>query len=194
MKQKIARWTSGLLNPFIVCFISIILVTIHATDSTANAFKWMAIALICSIAPVFAFLYLQVKRKKLESIFPEGQSQRKLVYLIATVVAAIGYGVMWYLEAPRLLQISFLGGLLAVIIFMVINIFWKISLHAAFVSAAAVVLTVVFGAGAVWVFALLPLIGWSRLELKMHTLAQVIAGAALAAFIIVGVYWGLGVV
>jgi membrane-associated phospholipid phosphatase len=81
-----------------------------------------------------------------------------------------------------------------VIVFVAINVYWKISLHTAFVSAAATILTLAYGAAAAWVFAFLPLVGWARLELKLHTPAQVAAGAFLAAAIVTGTMWGFGLV
>jgi membrane-associated phospholipid phosphatase len=194
MRQRIARLVSNAFNPFLVSFIAIVLLVWHTAASPAGAFKWGAIALILSVIPVFSFMLYQLRRKKIDSIFPEGQGQRKLIYLVASVIGAIGCFVMWYLNAPKLLTYSFIAGMVAVVIFMVINIYWKISVHTAFISAAAVVLTVVFGVKAVWIFLLLPLVAWSRLELKMHTLAQVIAGAVLSAAIVSGVLWGFGVV
>jgi membrane-associated phospholipid phosphatase len=194
MKQRIARLISNLFNPFLVSFIAIVLLVWHTAVSPASAFKWGAVALILSVIPVFSFMLYQVRRKKIDSIFPEGQGQRKLSYLVASVIAAVGCLVMWYFNAPQLLTYSFIAGMVAVVIFMVINIYWKISVHTAFISAAAVVLTAVFGVKAAWIFLLLPLVAWSRLELKMHTLAQVIAGAILAVIIVTGVLWGFGAI
>ena len=194
MRQRIARLISNILNPFLVSLITIVLLVWHTTSSPASAFKWAAIALVLSVIPIFGFIIFLVWRKKLDSIFPEGQDQRKLIYIIATVLAVIGCGVMWYLNAPELLTFSFIAGLVAVIIFMAINVYWKISLHTAFISAAAMVLTLIFGAKAAWVFVLLPLVAWSRLELKLRTPAQVVAGAVLAAAIVTGVLRGFGVV
>ncbi len=194
MSQKFARVVSNILNPFLVCFITIVLMVAHTADSFSGAAKWTAIALVFSVVPVFIFMFVQVKRKKMESMFPEGQGQRRVIYALASAFSAVGYVMMLRFGAPHLLAVSFLAGLLSVIIFMLINLYWKISVHTAFLSASVVVLTVVLGGQAAWVFVLLPLVGWSRLTLKMHTLAQVIAGAMLGAVIISGIYWGFGVI
>jgi membrane-associated phospholipid phosphatase len=194
MRQRIARLTSSLLNPFIVSFITIIFIVLDTSESVVDDLKWAAIALVLSVLPVFSFVVYQVRRKKLDSIFPETQGQRKMIYLLASVVAAAGCGVMWWFKAPELLAASFTAGLAAIVIFMAINLHWKISLHTAFVAAAAMMLTLAYGAKAAWVFVLLPLVAWARLELRLHTPAQVITGALLAAGIISGVLWGFGVV
>jgi len=194
MKQKIARLISNILNPFLVSFICIIALVWHVAGSTSSAFKWAAVALLFSVIPIFSFIIFQVRRKKLEGIFPENQGQRKIIYIVASVLAAVGCAVMWFFNAPHLLTVCFIAGLAAVVVFMGINYYWKISLHTAFVSSAATVMTLVFGGIAAWLFVLLPLVAWSRLELKMHTPAQVVAGALLAAAIVTGVFLGFGVV
>ena len=194
MRQRIAHLTSSLLNPFLVSFITIIFIVMDSTDSVTGALKWTAISLVLSVIPVFTFVLYQVRRKKLESIFPETPVQRKMIYILASAVAAAGCGVMWSFKAPELLVVSFTAGLAAIVIFMAINLYWKISLHTAFISAAATMLTMAYGARVAWVFLLLPLVAWARLELKLHTPAQVVAGALLAAAIIIGALWGFGVV
>jgi membrane-associated phospholipid phosphatase len=194
MRQRIARLTSSLLNPFLVSFITIIFIVLDSTDSITGDLKWTAIALLLSVLPVFTFIVYQVRRKKLDSILPETQGQRKMIYVLASVVAAAGCGVMWSFKAPELLAVSFTAGLAAIVIFMAINLYWKISLHTAFISAAATILTLAYGPKAAWVFLLLSPVAWARLELKLHTPAQVITGAILAAAIVTGVLWGFGVV
>jgi membrane-associated phospholipid phosphatase len=194
MRQRIARLTSSLLNPFLVSFITIIFIVLDSTDSITGDLKWTAIALLLSVLPVFTFIVYQVRRKKLDSILPETQGQRKMIYVLASVVAAAGCGVMWSFKAPELLAVSFTAGLVAIVIFMAINLYWKISLHTAFISAAATILTLSYGPKAAWVFLLLSPVAWARLELKLHTPAQVITGAILAAAIVTGVLWGFGVV
>ena len=59
----------------------------------------------------------------------------------------------------------------------VINDFWKISIHAASIAAAAVIVALVFGPR--FALLLLPLViavTWLRLYLRRHTVAQVVAG------------------
>ena len=79
---------------------------------------------------------------------------------------------------------TFVAGLVAVVIFMMVNLLWKISLHMAFISASVTILVVNYGKIAVWTVVFIPLLAWARMELKLHSLAQVIAGAMLAAGIV----------
>jgi hypothetical protein len=61
MRQRIARLTSSLLNPFLVSFITIVIIVLDSTVSVAGALKWTATALALSVAPVFIFVLVQIK-------------------------------------------------------------------------------------------------------------------------------------
>lgn len=194
MRERLARLTSNLLNPFLVSCVVIVLLAFRDTADTAAALQWAAVSLALSVAPVFVVVVYLVRRRKLDGIFVSHRSQRHWLYLLASVLAAAGCGVLWSFQAPYLLKAAFTAGLAALVAFMVINLFWKISLHTAFLAAAVTVLVMVYGAVAAWSCLLLPPVAWARIELKQHSSVQVIVGAVLAAGIVAGVFWGLGVV
>jgi membrane-associated phospholipid phosphatase len=133
-----------------------------------------------------------VQQRKLDGIFDNPRRQRYLVYVLSSVLGALGVFIMWTGDAPHLLKTTFLTGFIAIIIFMMVNFFWKISLHTAFVSASATVLTLVYGALGALMFLALPAVAWSRIELNQHTPWQVLAGAVSAAAITLVVFWRAG--
>jgi membrane-associated phospholipid phosphatase len=71
---------------------------------------------------------------------------------------------------------------------MIINLFWKISLHTAFVTASVAVLIIVYGEMAVWTIIFVPLIAWARLEMRLHSPPQVFTGGLLAVSIVIIVF------
>ena len=77
---------------------------------------------------------------------------------------------------------------------MGINLRWKISVHTAFVTASITVLIILYGAIGAATAVLLPLLGWSRIELEHHSPAQVAAGALLPTLIIVVVFYLFGLI
>ncbi|MBI2979613.1 MAG: hypothetical protein HYY41_02130 [Chloroflexi bacterium] len=79
----------------------------------------------------------------------------------------------------------FPGDCLSGVIFLVINLWWKISLHTALVAASVTMLVMLYGWIATITVALVPLIAWARIELKYHSPAQVATGALLAVLIAV---------
>ena len=184
MRQKLARIATNVLNPFLLSLLILVLLAMESTSSPDEAVKWSLIGLALSVFPVFVVVIYLVSKKKLDGIFINPRQQRHRIYLLAILCAVIGYMVLIALDAPHLLITAFVTGLVAVIIFMAINLFWKISLHTAFITGSVTVLIIVYGGIAAWTVLLVPLVAWARIEMKLHTPAQVFFGALLATAIV----------
>jgi membrane-associated phospholipid phosphatase len=192
MRERLARLTSNILNPFLLSFILIILLAVESTDSSSEAVKWALISIAISVLPVFLVVIYLVRQKRLEGVFANPRQQRNGIYILASALGAVGCGIMWYFNAPKLLSVTFSAGLASIIIFMVINRFWKISLHTAFMSASVTIITIVYGAIGALTILLLPPVAWARISLNQHSPAQVITGAVLSAVILLVVFWRFG--
>ena len=66
-----------------------------------------------------------------------------------------------------------------ILIVVLINKYWKISVHALGASGALAALFFAAGPSGLIFFFIPVLVGWSRVKLRFHTLSQVLAGAAL---------------
>jgi len=184
MKAQLAKITSTILNPFLVGLALIVLLAFESTSSVAEAIKWSLISLVFSILPVLVVILYLLYNERIEGLSIKVRQQRGKIYLLASACAVVSCVVLLYLGAPSLLVACFVAGLSAVVIFMFINLWWKISVHTALVGGSVTVFIFLYGlAGAISVV-LLPVVTWSRLELKHHTLAQVTVGAILAASIV----------
>jgi membrane-associated phospholipid phosphatase len=192
MKKRIAKITSNILNPFILSAVVLVLLSFHDTTNTGEALKWVGISLAIGVVPVFIIVIWLVRQKKIDGLFDNTNYQRRFVYLLASILGAVGCGLMWGLRAPELLAVTFTTGFIALVVFMGINYYWKISLHTAFTAGTVLVVCLVYGVIAIWTLALLPLVAWSRIELKQHTITQVTIAAILAAGIAVAVFGGFG--
>jgi len=185
MRKRIAKLASNILNPFLVSLVIILLLSFESASGTLDALKWSLILVAIGILPVFLTIIYSVRKGRLDSIFPNIRQQRTRFYLLSSVCAAAGYAVLHYFKAPLMLRAAFATGISTVAVFMGINLWWKISLHTAFVAALATVLILLYGWIAAISIVLVPLIAWARIELKQHSPAQVIVGALLAALIVV---------
>lgn len=193
-RKRIANLTSHILNPFLVSLVVILLLSFESAASIADALKWSMILIAVSILPVFSVMVYLARRGRLDSIFTNVRGQRTKVYALATVCAVVGGVVITYLGAPLVLRATFVAGLSAVVVFMCVNLWWKISLHIAFVAASVTVLVILYGPiGAISVV-FLPLIAWARIESGHHSPAQVTGGAVLAVAITVVVFYLFGLV
>lgn len=193
-RRQIANLTSYILSPFSVSLVVIILLSFESTSSTLDALKWSLILIAVSILPVFSVTLYLARSGRLDGIFTGVRGQRTKVYLLAVVCAVVGVVIITCLGAPLVLRAIFVAGLSAVIVFMFINLWWKISLHIAFVAAAVAVLIILYGSiGAISVV-FLPLVGWARIEAGQHSVAQLATGAILTAVIVVIVFYIFGLI
>lgn len=138
-------------------------------------------------------IYL-TRNRKLDGIFISIREQRTKIYLLAIGCIVISGIIVVRFGAPSLLLPAFVSGLSAVVVFMVINLFWKISVHTAFISALITILVILYGAIATINIALLPLTAWARIELGQHSLAQTTAAALLTALIVTVVFYAFGLI
>jgi hypothetical protein len=194
MRKRLAKLTSHILNPFLVSSVVIILLSFKSTYTTSDALKWSLISLALSVLPVFTVVVYIVRNKKLDCIFVNPRQQRNKIYLLASAWAVIGCAVLYYLRAPTLLVATFAAGLVAIVVFMGINLLWKISLHTAFVTASVTILIILYSTGGALTAVLLPPVAWARIELAHHSLAQVASGALLAAIIVILVFQLFGLI
>jgi membrane-associated phospholipid phosphatase len=194
MSKRLAKLITNIVNPFLVSAVLLVLLAFKDTAKTGEAIKWASISLALSVIPVFILVVFMVRRKKLEGLFDNPRQQRNVIYIMASVLAALGCALLWWLKAPHLLSVTFTAGLICMVIFMSLNYYWKVSVHTAFTAAAVVMLIMVYGAIAAWTVVLVPTVAWARIKLQQHSLSQVVIGSLLAAAVVAGVFWGFGVV
>lgn len=188
-RQRIANLTSNILNPFLISLAVILLFSFSSTASTFEAIKWSLISMGLSIVPIFLVLLYLVHSGGLDDIFTNVRQQRTKIYLAAGVSAIAGYFILAYLKAPPILVAGFGAVLSMALVFMLINLWWKISVHTGCIAASSIVLVMLYGWTAVVTVPLVPLTAWSRIELEHHSLAQAVSGAVLAALIAAVVFY-----
>ncbi len=190
-RQRIAHLTSNILNPFLISLVVILLFSFSSTPSTLEAIKWASISMAVSILPIFLVIIYMIRNGRLDTILTNARQQRTKIYLAAGFCAIVGYFILTYLGAPPILLAGFTSVLSTAIIFMLINLRWKISVHTGCIAASSIVLVMLYGWIAAATVALVPLTAWSRVELEHHSLAQAVSGAILAALISAFIFYPL---
>lgn len=194
MRKRIANLTSNVFSPFLIGLVSIPLVSFEATVSVFDAIKWSLILTALSILPIFLFSVYLVRHNRLDNVFADVRKQRTKIYALAIILAGLSCIILLTLKAPLILLALFVAAFSANVIFMCVNIWWKISLHTAFITAAVTVLFILYGFIATASIVLIPLVAWARIELEHHSLAQVVTGALLAILILVVVFYLFGLI
>ncbi|MFC1961836.1 hypothetical protein ACFLWN_02150 [Chloroflexota bacterium] len=192
--KKLAKLTSDIVNPFSMSLVMIILLCLRSATTVSSAIKWALLAVAFSILPVLAIILYLVHNEKLDSLFIKTRQQRSKIYLLAIFCVAICIGILFYLGAPAVLLAALISAFFAIIIYMGVNLWWKISVHTGFAAASITMIIILYGAIGLITSLLLPIIGWSRVKLEHHSPAQVAVGAALSALTVVIVFSLFGLV
>ena len=180
--HKFARIISTV---FIPPSFTIFIYTLFAFQLESELSKQVATILIALvfgfIAPIILFLILR-KKGKLADQDASIKEERTIPFLIAIIFYLIGLMLMIKYQL-NIISIAFWFCYISnTIITIFINKFWKISAHAMGVAGPFSALVFVLGWVGIIFLPIVILVGWARIELKCHTLTQVMAGILLASF------------
>lgn len=135
----------------------------------------------CILPVLFVLRWIEGKRhhgQKIDMDIPE-RKDRNYPLIIVILSYLAGTAVLYTLNAPVMTTILMFSYFLNTFIVFFINLYWKISIHAMGVAGPTTVLIYTFGPiGALFAF-IIPIVMWSRVYLKRHTVGQVITGALL---------------
>jgi len=194
MKRRFAHLTSTILNPFIVSLAVVVFLSFQSTSSVGDGLKWSLLFIGFTLLPIFLVILYLVHKDKVDGIFLMVRQQRQQIYLVASMCTVACCVILFSLNAPLVLVATMVAALSAMLVFMLINFSWKISLHTAFAAGSVTVLIITYGATGAFAAVLVPPIAWSRIELKYHSLTQTVAGALLMALIVFVVFHFFGLI
>ena len=132
------------------------------------------------LLPVF-FILILFRLGRVTNLNLEIKEQRTLPLLFAIGAACIGLGIFFVIGASREIIWAGIAYITNAVIFGVITQFWKISFHTGVFTGCITVLILIFhDAKFAWLYLLVPLIAWARVQRKRHTLVQTMVGALVA--------------
>ncbi len=194
MINKIARIFSWVLSPVLIptyaVFIALWVTTLSFLPA---ALRWNVVVMVWLITCMLPMLAIYVLYK-LKIISHPGLNNRKERYIPYMVTAACYLGASWYLHgihAPHWMWMFMVGGAVAAVLSCVVNIWWKISAHAAAMGGLLALLSriALYGINVIDMWPVLSLaiiltgiLCTSRILLQCHTLMQVAAGVVNGFF------------
>jgi membrane-associated phospholipid phosphatase len=172
---RIARLITEALTPAVLVAGIAIAVAWHSRSP-----GWgVAVAMFASAVPL-AYIIRGVRRGRYKDHHVDVREHRPAVILVAAASVIVGLTLMLLLDAPRdlvALVVAMLAGL--ALTFAATKWWGKVSFHTAVAAGTATTLVLVFGPWLHFSWLLVGAIGWSRVRLEQHTVAQVIVGAVL---------------
>ncbi len=162
------------------------MLAVAAGWSLLNGLRWRFIVILLLIDGLIPFLYFVhlLSTREISDWDTTKREQRIKLYAFTLVCHSTGVIMAWLLGKIILAKILLIFLSLAVV-FTLITLVWKISIHTGVSSAAVIFLSFLFGWNWLWLYLIVALVAWARIIMKKHSFSQVIAGAGLAAGIIV---------
>ena len=179
-KDKLARIVSTVLVPPSFTIIIFTVFAFHLETNFTKLLVTIFVALLFGfISPIALFVYYR-KKGKIVDIDASKKEERTIPMSISLIYFIIGFIVL-ILYKVSIISLAFWFCYISnTFITILINKKWKISAHTMGASGPIAAVTFVFGAITLIFLAITFLVGWSRIQLKCHSLGQVIAGGVFA--------------
>lgn len=176
---RLAWWITQIGSPPVLGLAGILLVGF----ALGMGQIWPQLLLYASLSLVlpFGFVLWLLQQGKVSDYNLTRRAERFWPMVVSMASALIGWVVLRQMSAPALLLALAATNLAQSVTYFFITLRWKVSIHSAVAAGLAVLASAVAG-GTVWALVLaVPLVAWSRVILRRHTLAQTVVGAAIGS-------------
>jgi len=185
-RKSAAQWVTYLLEPK-----NWIIATVVGVGWRADGVRglgWGLLAAFFAAGLPTLFITRGIARGRWDDRNVGARRPRLIVLAFILMSVTAGLVVLSVFGAPAELTWYFGCMLGSVAVLAAITTVWKISIHCAVASGSATILSLMFGPPLMLSYLLVALTAWSRVELKDHTTAQVVAGSVLGAIAAVVTY------
>lgn len=186
--SAVAYWVSQIGSPPLTGAAAVLLVS-YALATTV-AWRWAGFYLLATILLPCLYIIWLVRNGHVSDFHLPIREERIRPLIFSLATAMMAWGVLHQAAAPAPLRmLAGVNGVQAIIFFL-ITLRWKISLHTATAAVMAQLALAFLGSVALPLTMSVPLIAWSRVHLQRHTIAQTIGGACLGVAILTpALFW-----
>ena len=177
--QRLASALTNALNPFVI-FTALFALVVLVEVGVYRSVLYLAVELTAAAAVAGYVLFMR-RRSRVGDFWISTRAERltPALFLLAAFVALLG--ALALLDAPQNLSLLTLSMGLASAAVAGITLLWKASAHCTVAGHAVAAGLLILGPLGLVFLLVLPLVLWSRVTLKAHTLSQALAGAAVGA-------------
>jgi membrane-associated phospholipid phosphatase len=190
--SALARWLSIVFNPLFAGVAAYLVVGFYAPAGGANGPVWAGAALVLQVIPPLMFYLVQLRRGAFSDPDVSVREERNQLYVIGSASVLLALAAMVLLGAPRPLVALSVGTLALGVTCGLINLSWKISMHAAGMGSLATVALLYAGTLGLVLWAIGAVVGWARVRTRNHTPLQVLAGFFASTTILAAAFAVLG--
>jgi hypothetical protein len=183
-RRKVARIVTEVCSPAIVVILLSLAVAWHATGYRVGpTFAWGLTVAVCSSVAPMVFIIGGARKGRWDGHHVRNREGRLIPLTLCGVFTAAELAILIVGHAPRdliALDVAMLGTL---IVCLAITQAWKVSIHTAVLGGAVATVVLLYGTWLI-VFALaVVVVGWSRVQLSDHTVAQTIVGGLVGPIV-----------
>jgi membrane-associated phospholipid phosphatase len=186
-KNRIAGWITEVFQPPVVVSVQLLVSPLTQPGFPGTMAYGALAALFVCVIPLLLLLVL-VRLGKVTDHHVSDRKQRAPVLLMTLGSIVAGLLVLEAAGAPESVVAMVLAVVGGVVVLAGVSPFWKISGHAAAISSSAVIAVMMLGPAWLPLLLLIPAVGWSRVVLRAHTAAQVVAGSLFGGVVMAGIW------
>ncbi len=175
--EELAQGISLLLNAPVLAFFTFLWLLVAVR--TANFLPVLLTVFLFGTLGPLVLVYVLSRRGIIPDYYASERETRTVPFIGAAFSYLGGALLLFVLTAPATIIALMLCYGVNTFIMMLINLKWKISIHASGITGPATFLLASFGFAAIPFFLLVLPVGWARLRLRAHTPEQIFAGALL---------------
>ena len=181
-KHKIAKKISTFTNPPIICIPLFLIISLVLSGFDINKFISLELVSVVFTSVLPMAIIIRWARKTGDSDI-SNPKDRFIPLIVGVISYFIGFCVSYILNLHMFLTILLLCYSINTAIVMIITLKWKISIHTTGLSGPVAALILLLGPWGAVLGVIYPVLIWSRVVLKKHTLAQAICGGVQGFFL-----------
>ncbi|MCW4022721.1 MAG: hypothetical protein ACOWW1_07070 [archaeon] len=177
---SLAAFVSKYLSPPIVAILATVVFSLFSPIGLGSLGPGLSIIASFLLFAFFPFLpVIYYYKKKTVDLYVSNREDR-LPFFLYALVSYLSAAFLFFFTETTILFLLALGYIFVTAALMVVNQFWKVSIHCAGVTGPIFALVFVFGLEIIPLSLIIIAVCWSRIKLKNHTPTQTLAGTLIA--------------
>ena len=189
--HRSARLTTEVFAPWVVVTTLPLAIAWHAVDSALLALGWGLLVATFGAAIPMAVIVRGARTGRWDGHHVSNRAGRLVPLLVCVTSVTTALALLLLLGAPQAMVALDVAMLATVAAIVAVTRWWKISAHTSVSGGAVIIAALAYGPVVLAAVPLVALIGWSRVVLDEHTVAQVGTGILLGAVVAGATYTGL---
>lgn len=193
--QYLADFISKFVSPPTIAIVATVCFSLWSPIGLGSLYPALSILLCFSLFAFLPFLpVLYFYRKNVVDLYVSKKETRTPFFLIAIALYSFA-AIIFFATSTKIMFLLALGYTFVTVILLVVNRFWKVSVHSAGVTGPIFALFFVFGIIVLPLSLIILLVSWSRIKLKKHTFRQTLVGTLIpivVGFVVYPMLYPLG--